>query len=225
MQTYRTEGIILQALNFQDYDQILTVFAPSSGIIKLIVKGAHRHKKHGTAPSPMTCGEFVYTQGRSEILKCEEFAATHHYPAIRNSISSLEAACDMMQAILDSQLPHTPAPDLYNLLVWSLGKLSFAIDPYALATSFRLKVLKHDGLLNLQSTCSTCGRALQEACVASGETLCPKDAPPGHFLFPADEFSLLSRLLQFRVLAEVADVKIHPQLRDKVKNLFSSLVS
>jgi DNA repair protein RecO (recombination protein O) len=224
MQTYRTEGIILQTLNFQDFDQIATVFTPM-GLIKLIIKGANHSRRNPSKPSPMALGEFVYTQGKSELFKCLEFSLTKQYSAIRTSLSALEAACDILHAIIESQLPHKPAPDLYHLILWTFGKLPSCIDPHALAVSFRLKILRHDGLIRLHTCCNVCGSRLIRAYVASGETLCQKDAPPHHLLLELNELEVLCSLLDFRVFSEIAGIQISSTLRDKIKRLFSDLLN
>lgn len=223
MQSYRTEGIILQTLNFQDFDLIASVFTPS-GLIKLIIKGANHTRRNPSKPAPLTFGEFVYTQGKSELFKCTEFSIIKQFPAIRTSLPALEAACDVLQAIIESQLPHKPAPDLYLLLLWTLSKLPSCTDPHALSSSFRLKLLKHEGLLKLQLQCSVCEKSLLKAFIASGETFCQEHAPHHNLSLNEEEVRLLSGLLEFLTFSDVATVQLPLPLREKLKILFTQLL-
>ncbi len=148
MQIQRAEGVILQSLNFQDYDQILTVFTREEGLIKLIVKRA-RHAKSGRGgfTAPFTQAEFIYKEGRGEIFTCSEVSVIHQHLGLRRSLSVLEAACDIIKALLLVQPIQAAAPQLYDLLILYLTHIPRLRDPYALAASFRLKLLKHEGLL------------------------------------------------------------------------------
>ena len=107
MEVYRTEGIVLQSLNFQDYDRILTVFTRNEGIIKLIVKGANRVKQRGgVVTAPLTHLEILYAKSRGELLKCSSLTLINANLDLRKNLSTLEAACEMTQAILSSQFPN-----------------------------------------------------------------------------------------------------------------------
>lgn len=225
MQIFRTEGIILQTLNFQDYDQILSVFSYDEGLIKLIVKGANRSKQRsGINTTPLSCAEFVYTKGRSEIFKCSEISTINQHLKLRESLPSLDAACDIVQAILLSQFPQTESPDLYRLLRWCLEKIPSMRDPYVMASSFRLKLLLHDGLFNLNDTCTTCSETVQSIYIATGETFCKAHAPSYSLQFQADEVAFIDRLLHFAVLSDISNCTISDELREKVMNLFRELV-
>lgn len=149
MEVYRTEGVILQTINFQDYDQIISLFTENEGIIKLVVKGARHSKRHqGANIAPLAHAEVVYAKGRSELYQCREITILHPHLNLRNNLPVLTAACDMLQALLSSQQVHEPAPALYALLNYYLDKISAINDPHIFSASFRLKILRHEGLLD-----------------------------------------------------------------------------
>ena len=139
MQT-RTEGIILQATKFQDFDQIITVFTPGDGILKFMVKGALNPKQGKAAlTTPLSRVELIYLQGKSELYSCREISMLNNHLSLRENVVLMEAAFDLLQAIRSTQLPHKPAPELYKLLLIYLEKLPLIPDPKILSTSFRLK--------------------------------------------------------------------------------------
>lgn len=221
MQAYRTEGIILQALNFQDYDRILTVFTSHEGLIKLFLKGANRPRM-GNVTSPLTRAEFVYTLGNSDLYSCREISAITQYLPLRQSLATLEAAGEILKATLTSQLANVPAPDLYTLLSSYLEKLPLMRDPQALVASFCLKLLRHDGLFSPESVCAVCQRPLEEYYIVSGEAFCPQHAPPYSLQFPQEEMTLLLQLAYCRTFAEVAHLQLSNELRQKIAQFFSS---
>lgn len=208
MEPSKTEGVILHALNFRDYDQILTIFTYTEGLVKGIVKGALRSQRNhnSSATSPLTRIEFLYVKGNSDLLKCSEISPLSQYLQLRNELTRLEAACDIAQAIISSQMPHHPSPDLYRLLVWSLDKISLIADPLLLAISFRLKLLRHDGVLHI-----------------SDEVLYPEHSKGTGLSFTQAEMKLLETLTYLKNLNEIAAQQSTLEFRKKVNSLFQEL--
>jgi DNA repair protein RecO (recombination protein O) len=224
MHIHKTEGVILQALNFQDYDKILTVFSPDEGIVKFIVKGASRSKSHVKGlTEPLTHAEFVYTKGKSELYKCQEISAINSNHSLRLSLPVLEAACDLLQAILSSQFPHTPAPQLYKLLNSYLERLNQMQDPHLLATSFRLKLLRHDGLLKFDTYCAACSQPLNDCSTSIGEFYCRTHAPEYSIAFSESDAAMMFILAHCKTFAELIDLPITPTFRLKIIQLFKEV--
>jgi len=221
MQIRRAEGIILKTLNFRDYDQILTVFSGDEGVIKLVIKGARRQsRKQNAVPSILARGEFLYSIGKSDLLKCQEWTLLEHNLRLRQNLSHIEAACEMAQAIQQSQLPHKPAPTLYQLMMWYLQKLPQLSDSESLAASFRLKILRHDGLYALPPTCVTCQSPLKAHHQSRGDSFCPQHAPSNTLAFTEYETEVMIILAHCRSFAELESVRISPILKKKLNQLF-----
>ena len=221
MQPFSSEGIILHALNFKDYDKILTVFTPDHGIIKTIV---HKASTKGKSPlEPLIHADFVLLKGRSEILKCQEISVKNRYLGLREHYLHLEAACDLIKAVQESQYPDKPALSLYQLLTYSLEKLTQAPHPFALTASFRLKILRHDGLLMLERRCTVCqDTSLGAFHLFGGESYCSQHAPIHAQVFSPDEMQQLDVLIHCRSFGELAAQSIQKPFHDKVKDFFSS---
>lgn len=221
MQTYCTEAVILQSLDFQEHDRILTLFTRNEGLIKLIVKGSAAKQKSWLAP--LSSAEFIYSKGKSDLYKCQEISMGNPFPSLRHSFSVLESASDMLQAILVSQFPANPAPLLYDLLLWSFNKLPLARDPYLMSVSFRLKLLRHDGLWQLNTSCSACSILASNICLSAGETFCPEHAPPNSIALTQEEALLIDLLMHYRTFSEVSQLVLMPGLREKMRTLFDEL--
>lgn len=191
MSFYHTEGIILHTLKFLDHDSIMTVFTRDFGLIKFFVKkGLKNHPI-----SPLTQAELIFSQGKSNLFKCKEISVLNFHLKLRNNQETLQAAYNLILAIKNSQLEQQPAPLLYELLACYLQALPLFPNPCILAVSFQLKLLRHEGLLNISSFCSNHPTLSEE------ETRCFKQLA-------------LSRSLQ-----ELRSLTISPNLNEKLKSL------
>lgn len=223
MEPFKTEGVILHALNFRDYDQILTVFTYTEGLVKGVLKGSLKRNNSSFA-APLTRIEFLYTKGNSDLLKLTEISPLSQYLQLRTDLKRLEAACDMSQALMSSQMPHHPAPDLYRLFVWSLDKIPIAADPALLALSFRLKLLRHDGVLRVRCECAICGKRPQQAALFSGEVLCAEHAEGTGLLFSQSEIELLEILTYLKNFNELEKLQSNTSFQKKVHTLFQEQI-
>jgi DNA repair protein RecO len=145
-----TEGIVLKSVDYKDHERIITVFTRDYGLASLIVKGiTPSNLQKLAATTPFTQAEFVFSRGKSDLLRYKEsrLLADHH--ALRRHFSSLETAGSMVRAILQSQLPGKPAPALYALFSSCLKQIPAFPSPLPLASSFLLKLLECEGLLAL----------------------------------------------------------------------------
>jgi len=221
MQPYRTEGIILHALPFQDYDLILTLFTAEEGVIKLIVKRAlSSSKSKATLTAPLTHVECLYTRGRSDLFKCQELSLINAHLRIREKLSTLEAACELIQAVLTSQPTHAPAPELYLLFKSYLEKLPSGVDPRAFTSSFYLKTLRHEGLMEVEPSCSVCASALTVHSLALGENFCPLHRPSQYLTFSEEEMAFFLQLAHCRSFSQLTTVSLPEALYEKVRHFF-----
>lgn len=193
MEKLRTEGVIIRGIPFKDYDCILSLFTPNDGLIKLFVKGAYHSKNgKGSLIAPLSQIEAVYTKKQSELLNCYEIAMVNPHHHVRQNLSMLEAACEMLKAIESTQLPAKAAPDLYRLFLIYLKKLPEASDPTCISSSFHLKTLSHEGLL----------------------------ASNALFKMAAEERELIEVLALCRDFSLLSKLTIDPALASQVKQLF-----
>ena len=224
MSTAKTEGIILHALNFKEYDQILTVFSPERGIQKFFFKGGQSTKrKKGSSSAPLTRAEFIYREKSCDLLSCIEISPLSYYQGVRKNLESLEVACKMIKAIQLTQQPGKPAPHLYALLLKYLETLSTANHPEALASSFFLKLLRHEGLLDSLSHCSICRHPLKTLFLSGGEGLCKEHASENSFFFDEYEQNILKKLSFSRIISEISNLNIPDTLQKKVEKTLISL--
>lgn len=221
MTKHCTEGIILQSLNFQDFDQILTVFTPSEGLIKLIVKGAN---KKFTPSTPLTFSEFIYTKGKSDIYKCYEMNPIHLNLQLRTSFASLEAVYAMLKALLQTLPLLHPVPHLFSLFIWTLAKMPLVKDPHTLSLSFLMKLLRHEGLFPISTACQECNVEGKTVLFAGkGGVFCPQHTPYGGVVFHEEELESIKQLAFLSNFQNIKEWIIEDPLRKKIHLLCEHL--
>jgi DNA repair protein RecO (recombination protein O) len=152
MMEERAEGIVLRSLDYKERERIITVLTKEMGIISLIAKRMTQGRSHLVAlTTPFTHAEFLFRKGRSELMPLIDGTLLSEHRELRSSYASLQSAGQLLQMILLSQFPGKPAPALYALLLAYLGHLPTSKNRAGLASSFFLKLLKHEGLFPIEN--------------------------------------------------------------------------
>jgi DNA repair protein RecO (recombination protein O) len=148
-QIFGIEGVILHSVPFQDYDQILTVFTNEIGCVKVIVKDGHRiFSERPAVLGPLMRAAFLLQERRGEIYRCHQFSPIDTYPQVRQELTLLQTACELLQLIRFSQYPGAPSENLYQFLIRCLEQLPHLPPSAQLTTFFRIKIWKHEGIFN-----------------------------------------------------------------------------
>jgi DNA repair protein RecO (recombination protein O) len=220
MEYDRTEGIVMQVLPFQEKDAIFTVYTPDLGIVKFFLKYAYSSQKKGALPSPLTLAELIYRKSSSDLLNCKEASILESFPKLREKLSCMEAGGNLLQALRQSQPPGKPSPPLYQLLVTYLGKLTQVDDPRILAASFKLKILRYEGVLAFSNRCGVCHQLLKNLFFYDGEFFCLDDAPEGAIEFEVEEGQMLFVMGLTQSFSDLKHLLLTTKLEGKVDRVF-----
>ena len=169
--------------------------------------------------------EAVYTKGRSELFRCQEITPINSLINLRNDLATLQAGCDMLQAISLTQHPEKPAPELYQLLLAYLYKLPLTTSPTTISTSFRLKLLRYEGLLGMLSHCSVCATPLRHVWIQEGEAFCGLHANATTPSLLEGERHIIEILMFSRDFSQLAATVTPHLLVEKIKKLFEERIS
>jgi DNA repair protein RecO (recombination protein O) len=220
----RTVGIVLQVVPFQDYHQIVTLYSPEWGIIKLISKFA-KTKNSSFRTEPLNLIEVIYKQGKSDLYQAINTTLLDTQLKLRERFDTLNASMEMILALLKSQMAQKPSPVLFSLLLHYLDYLPKVSSPDAFTASFRLKILRHDGLVAAEKKCSTCSTPLQEGGMEGGELFCMDHLSKDALAFSRDEMYTLQELALSRSLIHLNELKLSPILQKKIQTLFEMLIA
>jgi DNA repair protein RecO (recombination protein O) len=226
---HKAEGITLKAINFKEYDRILTLYTKESGLIKLIVKGARRPRNaNRILTEPLVEGEFIYSTGKSELYRFHDGTLLKTHLSLRKQEHTLTAACEITKKILATQFPGRVTQPLYLLYRYCLEHLPH-LSPTAtaaLTTAFYLKLLHFEGLLHPTPSCVTCHVVLSGKQMLRRGSYCLEHAPLGASEFSRDEIHLLVELMTNRDLDRLEGVGscMTEEFVKKVLILFESAI-
>lgn len=218
-----TIGIILHVIPFQDHHQIATLFSPEWGVIKTIFKYSKRGKS-AVPIEPLNILEVILKKGKSELFQVLNASLIDSQTKLRTSFATLSAALEMLSALLKSQMVQKPAPILFSLLTHYLKSLPSAPSPQTMAASFKLKILRHDGLLAVQEKCSLCEGGLKAGGIDAGEFYCLEHLPFTTHTFSEEELGSLMTLSSSRSLTHLHQLTLSPILEKKIGLLFEGLL-
>lgn len=221
------EGMILQAFPYRDHDQILTVFTPDRGVVKVFFHGS-RSRRRAVQGSclPLALVEMTYREQSGELYNGKEIKLIDLHDRIRKEGLFLDVACDLLQAVYFSQRPGKPAPLLYRLLCAYLSRIPSIPDPRALASSFRLKILKHEGLSPFPFICSHCRDPLfADGYLSGADWYCRLHRKEGADYWDEEEIGLAYLLASSKAYRELALCTVSPEFRLKTDTFFKDCVS
>ncbi|MBM3183769.1 MAG: DNA repair protein RecO [Chlamydiae bacterium] len=208
----KNQGVLLHAIPYLGHGRILKVFT-KDGLITLIGKS----KKFATL-SPFCIGEWVYKKQKSELFSLTEYSMEHPLLDLRASYTTLTSAISIAEALLSSQLPLKPAPHLYLLLCSYLKNLPRFRTPEILSLSFRMKLLLHEGLIDLRLKCKFCEEL--GACLQDGETVCQLHKEKRAIDFSLDEWQIVQIMTLTKNFADLINMDWPPNLKPKIDALF-----
>lgn len=216
----RGEGIILKSTDYKESNRILSIFTPHAGIISVIVKRISKKKPTLiNLTSPLCRAEFVYRKGRSQLYSFIDGTILDLHLPLRHSYKHLQTAGNMLSAIATTQFPEKPVPVLYHLLLSYLKKLPTFSKPEVLFASFKLKLLKHEGLLSITETCNLCQKRNART-LAEGESLCLTCAPHGSYPFSEEEWKALLVLFEARTFEALLPLNLSDSLQKGIDICF-----
>lgn len=224
MDEKRSEGVVLKATPYKENDRIITLFTPDQGVISLYVRGLSRSKPAlVNLTTPLCHGEFIYRKGKSDLYRFVDGTIIDLHLPLRRSYQHLEFGGKMLQAILKSQLPGKAAEKLYALLLTYLKHLPTAEHPAVLWVSFLLKLLKHEGLLSLTESCTSCGNPASR--FGDGESRCSECDEGLSFPFSEEEWKLLYTLGSTRQFTNINHLTLDLSLVKATEALYDYLAN
>ncbi|MCP5509177.1 MAG: DNA repair protein RecO [Chlamydiales bacterium] len=209
----KTEGITLKSIEFREHQRIITVMTKDHGIISLIASrlGSKNYRLLNLT-SPLTCGEFVFKPGKTDLWRFIDGSILDLHAPIRQELGKLQAAQSMLKRMHTTQLPQKPAPALYQLLKSFLSRLKTTTVPETLLTAFTLKFLRHEGLLSIKTTCGHCA-APDSFRFHEGDNYCAACAPFGSIALTPDEWQQMIHLLASRSFEALESLPINDQIK------------
>lgn len=219
MEYEKTEGIVLRSLPYQDKNRIVTVFTNCYGILQFIIKGISAKRTDKLAlSSPLCQGEYLFYRGKSSLMHFVDGSVLSEHLQLRTKMQHIQAAANLVQIILTSQLPDKPAPKVYQFFYKCLRAIPYFEDTAVLTNSFCIKLLKQEGLLALQPFCSQCEK--EAMALHHGESFCSFHAPKFSYKFSQEQWDILLTLAYATTFSQLQNLVSSEYLNEKINQIF-----
>lgn len=171
MSNMTLNGLIVRAVEYKDYDLILTVMTEHAGTLTVSARGARRaNYAHAAAIQVLCCSRLVLSEYRDR-LTLKEAEMMEPFSPLRRNLPAMSLASYL------AEMAQTLAPEgeLFRLTLTALSALGAEKRPLALIkAAFELRALCGAGLAPVLDTCGQCGKvsAVMYLLPAAGTALC-----------------------------------------------------
>lgn len=220
--TYYLKGLVLKSQMHQESNCIITIFSEKGLTNVFVKKGLGKHNKHRTNIIPITLIEIIYENKQNYLKVLKDSSLINNYQKIKSNYDNIMTAGNLISAILDSQWPEKPAPLLFSLLINLLENVPIFKNKKLLLSTFLLKIMKHDGLLDTTNACFNCQTIISNNFFRhKGKVLCQKHTYNKAIHFNKNEQLFLITLANCRKIKELIDLdQFEINLFKKIHQLF-----
>jgi DNA repair protein RecO (recombination protein O) len=226
---YQVEALIIRKIKLGEADRIISLYTPEMGKIEAVAKGVRRPKsKMAGHLELLTHSRIRLARGRNldTVIGSETLEG---FMALKNDLWL--TSCGLYVAELVNQFApeRVSDPDLFQLLLDTLVRLSDAANTELILRYFELSLLHKTGYRPQLQTCVACGTVLKPVsnvfCSIAGGILCPdcaRDNPSG-FPISVDAIKVL-RLFQKSSYEIIARLKINSELYFELKSVLAGYI-
>lgn len=227
---YRTDAIIIRRSDFGEADRLLTVFTPDRGKLRLMAKGVRKitSRKAGHVELFMLT-DMLIARGRTwDIISQAEIVEP--YRDLRQDLDKTSHAYYVAELLDRFTEEHDANAPLFELLAYTLARVSHADDPFIALRFFELHLLGLTGFQPQLHFCVVCEEPLQPVenyfHFVDGGFLCPEHGQtrPNAELVPLAVLKVL-RFLQTEAWEKVANLRLTPTTRQQVETLLLDYIT
>ncbi len=145
VETLVTEGVVLRATEYKEYDRLIRIFTPGRAVLTAAVKGVRRPKaKLKFAAQPFSVNEYTLAErnGYFTVTGCSPVRTLYE---ITYDPDAYAAGAVMLEAT-EFGIGEIPSPHMFAFLVRALGKLAYGdAPPYAVCVRYLTELLRATG--------------------------------------------------------------------------------
>lgn len=158
MSLFKTEAVVLASWSLGEADKIIAFLTKEYGKVRGVAKGARRQKsKFGAALEPMTQGELIYfKKERQDLAKINSFDIINPYQALKEDLQLFAASAYLAELLNIALEEESPSPEIFDLLIHTIGFLSQGGSTPSLLRIFEIKLLKTLGYQPQLNHCLFC---------------------------------------------------------------------
>jgi len=153
-----TDAIVLNRVDYRDYDRMVTLFSPEHGRIDAVARGCKKPTSPLMNSAEMFCaGQYTLnlSGGRYTITQCE---IKDCFLALRYDYDRLLHGIYWLSLADAAALPDQPAPEIFMLLLKALAHLCYSeLDARMLTACFEMRYMPLMGFRPMVDQCVICG--------------------------------------------------------------------
>ncbi|MCI5641623.1 MAG: DNA repair protein RecO [Chlamydia suis] len=221
-------GIVLSQSPAEKQHVIVKIFSPSGLLSAFAKNGAALSCDFRESLLPISLSLFTIQHTPPKMRKVLQGELKNSFTKIKNSYSLLQSTGRMIRAILKTQWHEKPSPHLFSIFLNFLQRIPDTSQPYFFSSMFLLKLLQHEGSLDLSYSCSLCKSSLETSTVYrhEGVLFCEKHAHEKTISFSHEEEHLLRIIVQAKKFQELMCLAEFPiDIDAKIDALFSSFLT
>lgn len=159
---YKTEGIVLKSMEYQEADKIVTIYTKDYGKITAIAKGVRKTKsKFGSSLEILTYSIFLFYKGRNLDIVSQTEILESFFSTCKEVIKFAFAAncVEIVNKLTEEREINI---GLFNLLKEVLHYLRRTNDPKLLALSFKWQTMSILGYRPSLNHCCKCNKSIED---------------------------------------------------------------
>lgn len=175
---YRTEGIVIRRSNIGEADRILTLYTPTRGKLRAVIKGVRRPRSHMAGHVELlNHSTFLLARGRNlDIITQAQALAT--FNTLRQDLERIGWGCyaaELLEQMSPERADNYPA---FQLLREALERLDQGRNAELVVRSYELHLLNYMGFRPQVWRCVSCNAELSPQphvfSATAGGLLCPR---------------------------------------------------
>jgi len=159
--TYKTQGIVLRQSPLGEADRIITLYTPDMGKLRAVARGVRRTKSRlGGHVEPLTHLTVAVAEGKT-LDAITEAETIHSFRGLREDLGRVSQAVYLAELVDGFAVEQSPNPEVFSLLLGTLGRLQTVDDPSLLMRHFEMRLLGHSGFAPYLRRCVECRTVLE----------------------------------------------------------------
>ncbi len=159
---YKTEGIVLKSMEYQEADKIVTIYTKDYGKITAIAKGVRKTKsKFGSSLEILTYSTFLFYKGKNlDIVSQTEILES--FFSTSKEVIKFAFAANCVEVVNKLTEDREINIVLFNLLKEALHYLRESNDPKLLTLSFKWQTISILGYRPSLNHCCRCNKSVED---------------------------------------------------------------
>lgn len=227
MSFIKVQGIVVKAMNYNEYDKIITIFTDKLGKIDVVCHGARRTKSKILHITQQFCyGEYILTKGR-DMYSLSSGALIESFQGVIQNFDKLAYGSYFMEFV-----DKTCEKDNKNVSILALLLKTFyildsnLIDLHLLKVTFDFKIISLLGYTPQVLKCVNCGdNKIEQAyfSVKDGGLIC-YNCSNGKINFNKEEINAIKKIRNIK-LEELGKINIDEYIQKKIETKLEEYIN